>query len=154
MYPQHSNIIHTTKAQISATHKQTHARVIPKVPKAAIQANGDHASHQCVRLLLKYRCKDEQLLKNRQSSFDTTKDRVAPSKDPLDMFRDLNTGDSILMSAVASHAHNPGIHHVVFSLLEAGALVNQRRRGDRRSALHIACSSRRRVRDTFFFSSR
>ena len=101
-----------------------------------------------MRLLLKFRCKDEQLLKNRQSSFDTNKDSVAPSKDPLAMFRDLNTGDSILMSAVATHAHQPGIHHVVSSLLEAGALVNQRRRGDRRSALHIACSSRRRVPTT------
>ena len=101
-----------------------------------------------MRLLLKFRCKDEQLLKNRQSSFDTNKDSVAPSKDPLAMFRDLNTGDSILMSAVATHAHQDGIHHVVSSLLEAGALVNQRRRGDRRSALHIACSSRRRVPTT------
>ena len=119
------------------------------IPKASLQASGDHASHRCVRLVLKYRDKDiEQLLKNRQSSFDSTKDRVAPSKDPLDMFRDLNTGDSVLMSAVATHAHQPGIHHVVQSLLDAGAVVNQRRRGDRRSALHIACSSRRRVPTT------
>ena len=101
-----------------------------------------------MRLLLKFRCKDEQLLKNRQSSFDTNKDSVAPSKDPLAMFRDLNTGDSILMSAVATHAHQDGIHHVVSNLIEAGAVVNQRRRGDRRSALHIACSSRRRVPTT------
>ena len=47
------------------------------------------------------------------------------------MFRDLNTGDSILMSAVATHAHQDGTHHVVSNLIEAGAVVNQRRRGDR-----------------------
>ena len=34
------------------------------------------------------------------------------------------------------------------NFIEAGAVVNQRRRGDRRSALHIACSSRRRVPTT------
>lgn len=112
--------------------------------KAVAQASKDHGSHACVRLLLKY-CGGQNQDSDRSHKTDMNrKSSVSEENDPLSMFRDVNTGDTILMTVMASYADQPGVHHVVDALVSAGATINQRRSTDGRSALHIACSSRRR----------
>eukprot|EP00939_MAST-03C_sp_MAST-3C-sp1_P005150 g5150.t1 len=111
------------------------------VYKAATQPSKDHSSHRCVRIILSHR--GSAPLNSSKASSKKTAHSTLSNSDPLSMFRDLNTGDSILMCVAAKAAHQPGAHHVANALVEVGASINQRRARGGQSSLHLACANPR-----------